>query len=282
MEPGHGAEIQASRRARRLERLRREAAASGRADARVAEQIAAEQRRLRAWSAGAEGERMVAAALESLAPYGWTALHDVRWPGRPVANIDHIAIGPGGVVVIDAKNWSGDVTVVDGDLKQNGYSRSREAENVASMTSAVAAILAPQHRTAAVGMICLASTEMPLRRLPTGAGVVGRLQLAETLVRIKPRLTPYDVADIGRFLARELGTPPTPVRHRPSGSNRRRPRRDARYASTPRRSAARTPRRRATSASPIEALVRLGLTVGGLLVFWSFLTALLRDLGSGG
>jgi hypothetical protein len=40
------------------------------------------------------------------APAGWAVLHDLAIPGSP-ANIDHLVIGPGGVVVIDSKQYRG-------------------------------------------------------------------------------------------------------------------------------------------------------------------------------
>lgn len=56
-----------------------------------------------AWGVGAEGERTVAARLEGVP--GITVLHDRHIP-RSRANIDHIAVGPSGVFVIDAKKVS--------------------------------------------------------------------------------------------------------------------------------------------------------------------------------
>lgn len=44
-----------------------------------------------------------AAPLRAFAPlhrYGWTVLHDVAWPERRFATIDHVAIGPAGVFVV--------------------------------------------------------------------------------------------------------------------------------------------------------------------------------------
>src|SRR6476620_1943025 len=76
-----------------------------------------------AWAAGAEGERRVAAALEDL-PDTWVVVHDrLLRPGRSQANLDHIAIGPAGVYLIDAKNRAGTVTEYEGGLFQH---RSRE------------------------------------------------------------------------------------------------------------------------------------------------------------
>ena len=57
---------------------------------------------------GAEGEARTAAVLAAMPPE-WVAIHDVRWPGRRFANIDHIVLGPGGIFIVDSKNWSGQV-----------------------------------------------------------------------------------------------------------------------------------------------------------------------------
>jgi hypothetical protein len=210
MEAGFGAEEQATRRARRVERLRQEQAANDSADGAVAEALARAEREKRNWAAGAEGERRVAETLDTLSQYGWTALHDVHWPGRPLANLDHVAIGPGGVLIIDAKNWTGSVTLTEGVLRQNGYRRDRELGAVADATAAVTALVAPEHRSAVAGMICLASQDQPATWTEPGVRVVGRLQLASHLVGLPAKLSPYDVADLGRFLGSQLGAGTSP------------------------------------------------------------------------
>jgi hypothetical protein len=64
----------------------------------------------RAWKTGADGEERVGARLaELLADTEVKLLHDRRMPGRGAANIDHVAIGPGGITVIDTKNYRGKV-----------------------------------------------------------------------------------------------------------------------------------------------------------------------------
>lgn len=90
------------------------------------------------WERGAAGEAATARALAALPLNRWTVLHDVRWPGRRFANIDHVVVGPGGVFVIDSKNWSGRVEVRDGVLRQNGYRREREVAAAADSGLAVA------------------------------------------------------------------------------------------------------------------------------------------------
>jgi hypothetical protein len=59
-----------------------------------------------AWRRGAAGERRTARLLAPLERQGWAVLHDLAIPGS-AANIDHLVIGPGGVVVIDTKRYRG-------------------------------------------------------------------------------------------------------------------------------------------------------------------------------
>ena len=59
-----------------------------------------------AWRRGAAGERRTACVLAALERHGWAVLHDLALPGSR-ANIDHLVIGPGGVFVIDSKQYRG-------------------------------------------------------------------------------------------------------------------------------------------------------------------------------
>ncbi|NKY41024.1 NERD domain-containing protein [Cellulomonas septica] len=72
----------------------------------------------RAWSSGAVGERVVANSLDAWANERVRVLHDRRIP-RTRANIDHIAVAPTGVYVIDAKRYKGrpDLRVQGGILR---------------------------------------------------------------------------------------------------------------------------------------------------------------------
>jgi Nuclease-related domain len=59
-----------------------------------------------AWRQGAAGERRTARLLAGLERQGWVVLHDLAVPGSR-ANIDHLVVGPGGVFVIDSKQYRG-------------------------------------------------------------------------------------------------------------------------------------------------------------------------------
>ena len=59
-----------------------------------------------AWRRGAAGERRTARLLSPLERQGWAVLHDLAVPGSR-ANLDHLVIGPGGVFVVDSKQYRG-------------------------------------------------------------------------------------------------------------------------------------------------------------------------------
>lgn len=65
-----------------------------------------EPRSTTAWARGAAGERRVGAVLDGLADEGVAVLHDRHVRGQR-ANIDHLAVAPSGVWVVDAKAYRG-------------------------------------------------------------------------------------------------------------------------------------------------------------------------------
>jgi hypothetical protein len=75
----------------------------------------------RAWRDGARGERATARRLHRLERQGYTVLHDLQVPGSH-ANLDHLAIGPAGVFIIDSKYYRGPLQLgADGMLWYAGY-----------------------------------------------------------------------------------------------------------------------------------------------------------------
>jgi hypothetical protein len=74
-----------------------------------------------AWRRGAAGERRTARLLNPLERHGWAVLHDLAVPGSQ-ANIDHLVIGPGGVFVVDSKQYRGRLRLdASGRLWHSGY-----------------------------------------------------------------------------------------------------------------------------------------------------------------
>jgi hypothetical protein len=118
--------------------------------------------------------------------------------------LDEVLIGPGGVVVVDSSRWSGDLAVLRGHLHQDGRTHDRELGALVDAAAAVTALVGPAHRSAVTALVCPPGAAAPVR---TAAGVlvVGRERLGAHLAALPARLTPYDVADLGRRLSRELG-----------------------------------------------------------------------------
>ena len=100
--------------------------------------------------------RATARALTAL-PSGWTVLHDVVWPGRRGARIDHVVIGPGGVFVIASQSWAGTVSVEDDVLREDGRPRERAVASAAEAALQVGQMASRLSITQPV--ICFATEE---------------------------------------------------------------------------------------------------------------------------
>jgi Nuclease-related domain len=84
----------------------------------------------RTWQRGAAGERRTAHLLDRLTREGFVIFHDLAVPGSQ-ANVDHLAIGPTGVFIIDSKQWTGQVhQSADGLAWHNHYRLDRTLETV--------------------------------------------------------------------------------------------------------------------------------------------------------
>jgi hypothetical protein len=101
---------------------KRETALKGRWGDRVGgliNRFADEPQSIRAWGLGAKGEELLAAALAKVPDL--VVLNDPRVTGTR-GNIDHIAIAPAGVFVLDAKYHEGLVKVVNkGSIFRSGW-----------------------------------------------------------------------------------------------------------------------------------------------------------------
>ena len=152
-----------------------------------------------AWAVGARGEELLARRLDTLADEGVRLLHDRRIP-RTTANIDHIAIAPSGVFVIDAKRYKGRPHLrVEGGLLRARTEKlivgtrdcSRLVDGARKQMELVGAALAingvvdvPVH-----GMLCFVEADWPLfggSFTISGVDVLWPKKAAETLTRRGP------------------------------------------------------------------------------------------------
>ncbi|MFK4071562.1 UvrD-helicase domain-containing protein [Streptomyces sp. NPDC029674] len=182
----------ASRRAqeaRRQERLLREQWQAARSQAHR-------------WEAASEGERRVAAQLLVLTERGWRLLVDRRWPGTRTANVDMLLVGPGGVFVIDVKNWRSAPETADGRLRAGGEPRDEHAARLLAVTKAA------EGAVASLGMSPVAVQPLMVfagRRLDAELGrirLLGEHEVGPALLAERHRLRTESVRAIADHLER--------------------------------------------------------------------------------
>lgn len=222
------------------------------------------------WERGADGEAATASLLEAL-PAQWTVLHDVRWPGRQRANIDHVVIGPAGVFVVDTKNWSGTVVVAHDVLRQNGRQREQTVANAAEAALAVARLVPELDVRLVVPVLCFVRDD-DLRGWARDVMVCSTANLAAMLMTRKPVLDETSTATLVRHLTSALRAAASPSA-RPIGSA------GSRAPRSPAPSATRRASRRGRSPGERFARLVVGLTaVVGVLAFQDQIGKLAADL----
>ena len=115
---------------------------------------------IQAWQQGAGGEIATARELaRRLRRSDVIVIHDRRIPGRGRANIDHLAVGPGGVTVIDTKSSRGEVQIVTAgvlhrreQLLVNGRDRTGQLDAVERQIAAVTRAL-DRHGVGGAGVL---------------------------------------------------------------------------------------------------------------------------------
>jgi len=176
-----------------------------------------------AWRTGAEGERRLGRLLDRLAEAGRVeVLHDRAVPGSR-ANLDHLAVGPSGVFVVDAKRYRGKLEVRRGGVGSRrepdrlfvgGRDRTRLVESAAGQAEQVHRALGHLYAAPPIvvmPVLCFIGVEWPLvgaasrfgevgvvdprglERLVTRPGAIGhnqRLSLARRLAAALPPAVP--------------------------------------------------------------------------------------------
>jgi hypothetical protein len=156
----------------------------------------------RAWRRGAEGEVRTAGRLaKHLRERGVTVLHDRRVPGRR-ANIDHLAVGPGGITVIDTKNYTGKVAVRKGRLWVNGRDRTKLIDGVLGQTEVLRSALAGSAyaRVSIEAALAWSNHEaLPLLRALSAKGVL--IDGTRRVAKLASRPGPLSVAEADQLAA---------------------------------------------------------------------------------
>lgn len=152
----------------------------------------------RAWRVGAAGEEAVARTLRRLGDE-WVVLHDLPIGGNG-ANVDHVAIGPGGVFTMNTKNlgskvWvGGDTFLCNGHRKPYVHAARHEARRTARLLGV------PVH-----GVIVVLAHDVTVKAQPDGVTVVEGVRIRRWLAA-RPAVLPADEVKRLERLARNPRT----------------------------------------------------------------------------
>jgi hypothetical protein len=113
-----------------------------------------------AWRRGAAGERRTALLLCQLERHGWAVLHDLAVPGSR-ANIDHLVIGPGGVFVIDSKQYRGRLQLDPSGRLWHGRNSLTSALRTVSFEADRVAQILPDPGVAVVPIMAVHGARIP-------------------------------------------------------------------------------------------------------------------------
>jgi hypothetical protein len=164
-----------------------------------------------AFHIGEIGEREVAATLERRTADGPTViLHDRRMPGG-YGNIDHLAIAPTGVFVIDAKNIKGKVRIANplfgpARLMISGRNRTKLIDGLDRQVSAVSnALKICGHEVPVQGALCFTTAELPLfGTLSMRTHLLVHCKALAKRLNAKGPLRPAAIDELARDLASAL------------------------------------------------------------------------------
>jgi hypothetical protein len=138
----------------------------------------------RAWRDGARGERATARRVQRLQRHGYRVLHDLQVPGSH-ANLDHLAIGPAGVFVIDSKYYRGALQLGgDGMLWYGRYPLAQQLATAVWASLRVAEALQLPPEVPVVPLLVIHRAPVPWGGLSVaGVQVIPPSVLADTLGR---------------------------------------------------------------------------------------------------
>jgi hypothetical protein len=149
-----------------------------------------------AWRQGAAGERRTARLLDPLERQGWVVLHDLAVSSSR-ANIDHLVIGPGGVFVVDSKQYRGRLQLdPSGRLWHGRYSLAATLQAV-SFEADQAALVLTDPDVVVVPIVAVHGAEVPWDKVVIqGVPVVPARRLPSILGEFPAVLGPERVADL--------------------------------------------------------------------------------------
>jgi superfamily I DNA/RNA helicase len=153
------------------------------------------------YEAASAGERRVAAALLTLTATGWRLLVHRRWPGAGTGEVDMILIGPGGVFVVDVKNWRDGPGIARGHLTAGDRDRQFEVVRLLEQTRVTEDAVGSLGLSPVAVQPVLVFAAHRLNRTLGRALLLGQHDVGAALVALPRRLTPAQVKAVAGHLA---------------------------------------------------------------------------------
>jgi hypothetical protein len=148
------------------------------------------------WRRGAVGERRTARLLGPLERQGWVVLHDLAVPGSR-ANIDHLVIGPGGIFVIDSKQYRGRLRLDPSGWLWHGHYPLAPTLQAVSFEADQAALVLPDPGVVVVPIVAVHGAQVPWGKVVMeGVPVVPARRLPSMLRELPVVLGPERVAGL--------------------------------------------------------------------------------------
>lgn len=168
----------------------------------------------------AESELTAAGYLKALNQFGWRVLEDRRWPGSRRANVDFIVVGPGGVVVVDAKAWR-ELEIRDGSIFRGDACEGGEVAKLTALLDTLSLELSETGlaATALRGVIVFTNHDPH----PTSVGpmqVMGIGHVATWLMSLGVRLGEAEIEHVAKAVAKTC--PPMETEARPKRKRKKR------------------------------------------------------------
>lgn len=150
----------------------------------------------------AASEHRLARTLIELEPLGYSLLADRRRPGSADGAVDLVLVGPGGVVIVDAKAWS-EVTIAGGRVWRGRDDATDEIRRIAAVQRAM------QRGLAEIGLapgeihaFAAFTRRQPPRTELFGVTLLGEAAAITEISRLGRRLTPIRVSEVRTALER--------------------------------------------------------------------------------
>jgi hypothetical protein len=144
-----------------------------------------------AWSS----EEELGAILRPLDTLGWTVFEDRLWPNSKHANVDFILVGPGGVVIVDAKAWA-ELEIRDGSLFRGDSCEDDEIEKLSALMDSIAEGVKHTGLTSAAISAAMVFTDHKLNATLRPVTLLGDHDVVPWVAGLRQRLNEVQVAKV--------------------------------------------------------------------------------------